>query len=119
MTTKETIIDIYNKAKRIGIASASMSKDDFYRITIYEDGSLSADFEHYCCGDIDTEEIEISSEELDMDWEELAVKREKEKKEKREQEIKRIEDQREKDRIQKEERERQQYIELKKKFQNE
>ncbi len=66
---KNDIINLYNKAKEIGIALCEWSNPErFFRsIQIDEHGDFEVHFEEYRCGDTDYDSVYITLEELMSD----------------------------------------------------
>lgn len=111
--TTEQLQNFYKQAMQYCVAAYGSEPD---RITIEEDGTLHACWEHYHCGETEYEYEYISQESLSEDLEELYNKRkEEEEKARVKAEQERLERQKIYDTQQKEKR-KQEYLKLKKEF---
>jgi len=111
--TTEQLQNFYKQAMQYCVAAYGSEPD---RITIEEDGTLHACWEHYHCGETEYEYEYISPESLSEDLEELYNKRkEEEEKARVKAEQERLERQKIYDTQQKEKR-KQEYLKLKKEF---
>jgi len=112
MITEEMIETIYRRANEYAIVRFGSEPS---RLELGENG-IQAVWEHYRCGDYDTEYEYITAENLTEDLDEVARKRKIEQEEhRRAEEIRRKEEMERRERLEKEKR-RQEYLKLKSEF---